>query len=52
MGIIMERHRLSSAQAFDNIRKLARSQRKKLAEVANEIVIATEFINAVKDKDN
>lgn len=51
VGVIMERHRISSEQAFECIRKLARSQRKKLADVACEIVNAAELMNIVKDKE-
>lgn len=52
VGIIMERHRESSSQAFDSIRKYARSQRKKLAEIATEIVTAAELMNTIKDKES
>lgn len=40
IGILMERHGLDSDQAFDLMRQRARSQRRKMIEVAEEIVQA------------
>lgn len=45
IGILMERHRLSNAQAFETLRSLARSRRQKLADLATEIVAAAEQLN-------
>ena len=47
VGILMERYRLSASQAFERLRSQARSQRRKLAEVANELVAATDALNAL-----
>ena len=44
-GIIMERHRLTAADAFEALRRHARSQQRKLGEVAVEIVSAYEKLN-------
>lgn len=51
IGLIMERQCVNSTQAFENLRKLARSQRKKLADLATDLIAATELINAVKNKE-
>lgn len=45
IGLIMERYRLSEDESFDLLRYNARSQRRKLIEVASSIVRATESIN-------
>lgn len=45
IGILMERHRLGEEQAFQALRTRARSQRRKVAEVASEIVGATELLS-------
>jgi response regulator NasT len=42
IGILMERHHLTSEQAFEQLRNLARSQRRKVVEVAAAIVMASE----------
>jgi response regulator NasT len=44
-GILMERRRMSAAEAFDFLRKRARSQRQKVSEVAEQLVAAAEIIN-------
>lgn len=45
VGIISERHRITSKQAFELIRERARSERRKVKEVAREILDAAESIN-------
>jgi len=45
VGIIMERYHLNSDDAFEKLRKYARSQRRKLAEVSDEIVRASDVLN-------
>lgn len=45
IGIIMERRRLSRQDAFELIRGHARSERRKLAELAREVVLAAETLN-------
>jgi two-component system, response regulator PdtaR len=43
-GILMERRQLSAAEAFEFMRAQSRSNRRKLAEVAKEIVASTESV--------
>ncbi len=45
VGLLMERHRLSASEAFETLRRFARSQRRKLADVAGELVQAVEAVN-------
>ncbi|MDX1654456.1 MAG: response regulator [Candidatus Competibacteraceae bacterium] len=45
IGLMMERHRLGERAAFESLRSLARSQRRKLEEVARDVVRCTEVIN-------
>ena len=45
VGILMERYRLSSEDAFQMLRMHARSQRRKLADVARELVEAETILN-------
>ncbi|MCW8920462.1 MAG: response regulator [Sedimenticola sp.] len=45
VGIISERHRIDRHQAFDLIRDQARSERRKVKEIAREILDATDYIN-------
>ena len=47
VGIIMYRYNLSEKEAFERLRRHARSQRQKLAEVARGIVSATENLNKI-----
>ena len=47
VGILMERHRLTQEAAFDALRTEARSQRRKVAEVAERIVTAVETLNTI-----
>ena len=51
IGVIMERYRVTSDEAFEKIRKMARSQRRKVADVADEIVKASDVINAAPRAD-
>ena len=48
IGIIMERNRVDRQGAFDILRIHARSQRRKISEVADEFVKAAEVINFVR----
>jgi response regulator NasT len=45
VGLIMERRGLGRNEAFETLREHARSQRRKLREVAEEIVRAAEVVN-------
>lgn len=45
VGILMERHRLTQAAAFELLRVEARSQRRRVADLAEMIVGATETLN-------
>ncbi|WP_260293206.1 ANTAR domain-containing response regulator [Sedimenticola hydrogenitrophicus] len=45
VGIISERHRIDRDRAFDMIRDQARSERRKVKEIAREILDATDYIN-------
>jgi len=47
IGILMERHRLTEAAAFELLRLEARSQRRRVADLSEMIVGATETLNAV-----
>lgn len=46
IGLIMERYRLDQDAAFEALRTKARAQRRKVAEVAEEIVRAADTLNA------
>jgi len=46
VGLVMERHAVSQKEAFDALRRHARSCRVKLAEVAEQVVAAAETVNA------
>lgn len=48
-GIVMVQHRIGRRAAFEALRRSARSQRKKLAEVADEVVVAQEALNLARD---
>lgn len=48
-GIVMVQHRIGRQAAFEVLRRSARSQRKKLAEVADEVVVAQEALNLARD---
>jgi AmiR/NasT family two-component response regulator len=45
VGVLMERHRLSAEAAFESLRQRARSERRKIAEVARDLLEATETLN-------
>lgn len=47
VGILMERHRLTQAAAFDLLRVEARSQRRRVSDLAEMIVGAAETLNGV-----
>lgn len=48
VGLIMERHRLTEREAFERLRRFARSQRRRIDEVAEELVRSEELVNLVK----
>lgn len=50
IGITMVQYRLGRKEAFDLLRKTARSQRCKLAELASEVINASESLNLMADK--
>jgi len=50
IGVVMERYRLSAAEAFELIRRNARSRRIKVVAVAEEVLKAVETINAVDSR--
>ena len=45
IGILMERRKLSAAKAYELLRAQSRPSRRKLAEVAKEIIASTEALN-------
>ncbi len=45
IGVIMEKYHLSRDAAFEKLRHHARSQRRKLVEIADEYIKATETVN-------
>jgi len=45
VGVVMERHHLSREEAFQKLRTFARSQRRRLAEVSNNLIKAVETTN-------
>ena len=50
VGILSERHRIGRQKAFDLIRSQARSERRKVKEIANEILEAADIINHFSDE--
>jgi len=46
VGVLMERQRLDRRTAFEALRRQARSQRRKITEVADDILNAAEALNA------
>ena len=50
IGILMERHRLTAAEAFETLRGKARARQRKLGEVAAEIVAAGETLSLPKSQ--
>lgn len=51
VGILMERYRLGEKEAFEALRNRARSERRKLNEVAGEILRAEETLNRPVSSD-
>lgn len=47
IGIVMEKHKLSNAEAFESIRRHARSNHLKLIDVAHQIIDASETLTQV-----
>ena len=45
VGVLMERHRLLAAEAFEFLRKRARSRRQNVSETADELIAAVETVN-------
>lgn len=45
VGILSERHRIDRHRAFELMRDQARSERRKVKEIAREILDATDYIN-------
>lgn len=52
VGILMERHKLTQAAAFELLRAEARSQRRRVADLAEMIVGAVETLNSVVSRDH
>jgi response regulator NasT len=50
VGLIMERHRLSRQQAFEALRTSARTKRRKIGEVAEELLAAAEVLNSDREQ--
>lgn len=48
VGILMERVHLDRHSAFDLLRDYARSQRRKIKDVADELIRAVEFVNQIQ----
>lgn len=47
MGVLMERSSLSRGQAFERLRGLARAQRRRLSDVAEQLLASVECLNGV-----
>jgi response regulator NasT len=47
IGILMERHALSADEAFSTLRKMARSERRKVIEISANIIAASELLSSV-----
>ena len=52
MGLVMERYRVTRVAAFEALRGRARSQRRKLGEVAAEIVESAEMLNQLDIRES
>lgn len=52
VGILMERYNLTGGLAFDHLREHARARRRKLSEVAGDLVGATDALNALNPCEN
>jgi AmiR/NasT family two-component response regulator len=50
VGILMERCNMTAMQAFDALRDEARSQRRKIAEVAKEYLVAAETLHGMSSR--
>ena len=50
VGMLMERHNLGRQQAFDMMRNKARSERRKVKDVALEVLHAWHIFNFIEDK--
>jgi response regulator NasT len=51
VGITMQRYHLNRRDAFEKLRKVARDQRRRLADLANEVIVSIETLTLVnKDK--
>ncbi|MEZ5615145.1 MAG: response regulator [Rhodocyclaceae bacterium] len=48
IGLLMERYRLDRQQAFEALRGAARTQRRKIGELAEDMLAAAELLNAGK----
>lgn len=48
VGLLMERRRVSRQQAFEALRTAARTQRRKIGDVAEEVLSAAELLNVGK----
>jgi AmiR/NasT family two-component response regulator len=49
VGVLMERHKLTGEAAFEALRQRARRERRKIADVARELIEATESLNRLDD---
>jgi len=45
VGILMERYRIQRTEAYERLRRYSRTQRRKVVEVATEIITATEKLS-------
>lgn len=52
IGLLMERCRVDEREAFERLRAYARSHRRKVADVADELVRAVELMNLSDGKDS
>jgi len=50
-GILMERHRMSHEEAFDVMREQARRERRKVREIASEILDAWSLVNTLGPRE-
>ena len=46
VGILMERHRLDSNTAFERLRRMARTQQRRIESLASDVVAAAELLRA------
>jgi ANTAR domain len=45
VGILMERYRIQRTEAYERLRRYSRTERRKVVEVATEIIAATEKLS-------